>query len=99
MSDSTRPETREGSILMHEEEQGTPRQDAGANRGTNMPKLLRTGTYLHAYCPVCGADLVEDRLINFEVLLILEVMLFLWWIWPHAWVVIQLQSLSVAVSY
>ena len=67
MSDSTRPETREGSILMHEEEQGTPRQDAGANRGTEMPRLLRTGTYLHAYCPVCGVDLVEDRLINFEV--------------------------------
>ena len=29
-----------------------------------MPKLcqrvLRTGTYLHTYCPACGADLIHD---------------------------------------
>jgi hypothetical protein len=67
VTDATRSETEEGSILMHEDEKATPRPYTGPSRASGDPMLLRTGTYLHAYCPLCGADLVENRLINFEV--------------------------------
>jgi hypothetical protein len=52
---------------VHEDERPTPHQDGAPASPSGEPKLLRTGSYLHAYCPVCGADLVEDRLIHFEV--------------------------------
>jgi hypothetical protein len=52
---------------MHENDTGSTSPDAGPPPAADEPKLLRTGTYLHAYCPVCGVDIVEDRLISFEV--------------------------------
>jgi hypothetical protein len=52
---------------MHDSDNAGPPGGGGPSPQSGEPKLLRTGTYLHAYCPLCGADLVEDRLIRFEV--------------------------------
>jgi hypothetical protein len=48
-----------------------PDEDPGPQMGHDLParyqRSLRTGTYLHAYCPVCGANLIEEDWIVFEI--------------------------------
>ena len=53
---------------MHEAE---PVEEAGEQAENALPKLrmsvLRTGTYMHTYCPACDADLIQGDWIVFNI--------------------------------
>jgi predicted RNA-binding Zn-ribbon protein involved in translation (DUF1610 family) len=53
---------------MHENTGDAANQRFLTEQRYNERKFLRTGTYLHAYCPVCGGGLIEGDWIRFKVL-------------------------------
>ena len=49
----------------HQEEHSGNHRPAGGKRGDR--EFLKTGTYLHTYCPDCGYDLVEANWIRLGI--------------------------------
>ncbi len=49
----------------------TPEEDPARRVERPLPqaclRVLRTGTYLHTYCPACGGNLIKDDWIAFDI--------------------------------
>jgi predicted RNA-binding Zn-ribbon protein involved in translation (DUF1610 family) len=49
-------------------EQDSQDHEARPASGTDAGRFLKTGTYLHTYCPHCSADLLDERRVHLTVI-------------------------------